>query len=882
MNAPGCFMGRNQDCQRWYLYVSTVGLLLTVMVLAGCGGHSSGPVSLDDGLPDDLSVDHGVIDPGFGDPDLPHVGEDPGGLDFGPSDQGMDLSAEDYGTADSSNDVLTVDASADAPPEDYGDPGVEEVCTPNCDDRECGDDGCGGVCGTCTGGSCNDLDWTPPRICSEGACLPSNVQNCDDGDPCTADVCDSLTGCQNQTLEDGSICVLGQCQDLLWLKPSTCVKGKCEGGGGTEYCADENYCTDDSCSPTVGCVFVPNTMDCDDENLCTTGDVCTSGSCVGTGDLICSDGKNCTTDSCDALSGCHHDVNEGKCLIEGNCYSSNSLNPLDACQVCVPSSSQIAWTARTCNDGIACTIDLCQSPTGCVATPEAGSCFISSVCYVDGTSPSSNPCQVCNASENPSQWSDVIDGKECVAPSCRDLLFVERMTCVSGQCTGGGLNVSCDDGDECTIDQCTLVGCLNTSFTPCCGNGLQEQGEECDDGNATDWDGCSSCMVAEARVATDVVDGGSVEVAVAAASSGSIHVAWTNSSKGVDCLRLGSTGLVSWTLDGLLAPSWIVAKAYLLKLISLDAQGIVVSWQYDAGLDISGRYAQHLFPDGSLGAALDWRNVGYYLGSITALSTGELWFVGPDKELSSVVAQRFTLEGIAVGPQFTLASGSPYYYDVDVASLVGDKVSFAWLVVSPSYDYNLYSRLYAANGESLGTTVKLYSSGWNRPTIGRLYDGGFVVAFSHWDDNSVYIQRFDSNGAMIGGAVKVNTTESGAKNSPVQPSVAALPQGGFVVVWDSTAGVGATGEILGQRFSADGTKTGGEFSLARLGPLSTPTSSQGRWTPKVATIPNVGFVVAWPGPTPDGGRAIFIQRFHADGERIGVGDDISLSLSDHL
>ena len=31
------------------------------------------------------------------------------------------------------------------------------TCTPNCTDKECGDDGCGGSCGTCpTGETCNN------------------------------------------------------------------------------------------------------------------------------------------------------------------------------------------------------------------------------------------------------------------------------------------------------------------------------------------------------------------------------------------------------------------------------------------------------------------------------------------------------------------------------------------------------------------------------------------------------------------------------------------------------------------------------------------------------------------------------------------------------
>jgi hypothetical protein len=48
-------------------------------------------------------------------------------------------------------------------------------------------------------------------------------------------------------------------------------------------CNDSNPCTDDSCAPATGCVYVnDNTNSCSDGNLCTTGDVCLAGACIGT------------------------------------------------------------------------------------------------------------------------------------------------------------------------------------------------------------------------------------------------------------------------------------------------------------------------------------------------------------------------------------------------------------------------------------------------------------------------------------------------------------------------------------------------------------------------------------------------------------------------
>ena len=75
--------------------------------------------------------------------------------------------------------------------------------------------------------------------------------NCDDGQDCTIDSCD--TGqCQHEprtgeACDDGNACTLGDaCSD----------KGLCESDG-SALCDDGNGCTIDDCNMATGCVFVP-------------------------------------------------------------------------------------------------------------------------------------------------------------------------------------------------------------------------------------------------------------------------------------------------------------------------------------------------------------------------------------------------------------------------------------------------------------------------------------------------------------------------------------------------------------------------------------------------------------------------------------------------
>jgi cysteine-rich repeat protein len=53
----------------------------------------------------------------------------------------------------------------------------------------------------------------------------------------------------------------------------------------------------------------------------------------------------------------------------------------------------------------------------------------------------------------------------------------------------------CDDGNTANGDGCSST-CQTEVVEPVCGNGVVESGEECDDGNTSDGDGCSaSCQI---------------------------------------------------------------------------------------------------------------------------------------------------------------------------------------------------------------------------------------------------------------------------------------------------------------------------------------------------------------------------------------------------
>src|SRR5207244_3764436 len=67
-------------------------------------------------------------------------------------------------------------------------------CIPECNGATCGDDGCGGSCGTCDdGNACNGVETCGPnRIC-----IPGTPLNCNDGNACNGfETCDPQHGCR--------------------------------------------------------------------------------------------------------------------------------------------------------------------------------------------------------------------------------------------------------------------------------------------------------------------------------------------------------------------------------------------------------------------------------------------------------------------------------------------------------------------------------------------------------------------------------------------------------------------------------------------------------------------------------------------------------------
>jgi streptogramin lyase len=227
------------------------------------------------------------------------------------------------------------------------------------------------------------------------------AMDCDDGIPCTEDICNPIGGCEHRA------------RDMM--------------------CADDGIaCTVEACILGRGCVSTPESNRCSNGQICrvTGGDAdggapdaaaggCTPPpSCNSPNDPRCDDGQPCTTDSCNMATGqCQYASDDMMCSDGQFCNGTER---------CVAFRGCVGGTPPRCDDGTVCTLDQCNEDMDrCENFAENRLCDDGIFC---------NGAEVCDP---------MMRGRGCVAaPAPR----------------------SCDDMNACTVDRCDEAGrqCRNT------------------------------------------------------------------------------------------------------------------------------------------------------------------------------------------------------------------------------------------------------------------------------------------------------------------------------------------------------------------------------------------------------------------------------------
>jgi len=310
------------------------------------------------------------------------------------------------------------------------------LCRNTCGDKVCGDDGCGGECGTCANGCTPDRktcceDACGDKVCGSNAC-GQTCGTCAKGSVCGADqkacvpapgeVCSSaqaitglpfsVTAATSGNLGDYSaiLCNWGGLwgkgsNDQVWsfTPPST---GKYAVNLSADFDAVVYLASDcgklaQSCSPgTVAMGGVPATpllVDLEGgktryvivDGVDNVGPGASGTYALGIGCQADCTGKSCAPDGCGGM--CPGTCDDGNVCTQDACAAlgckhlpaPGSCNDGNACTTgenCSGSSCQSS--TASCDDGNACTTDSCDTASGCKHAPiqDGSACGASQIC----------------------------------------------------------------------------------------------------------------------------------------------------------------------------------------------------------------------------------------------------------------------------------------------------------------------------------------------------------------------------------------------------------------------------------------------------------------------------------------------------------------------
>ncbi|HIA03507.1 MAG TPA: hypothetical protein EYN06_06180 [Myxococcales bacterium] len=372
-----------------------------------------------------------------------------------------------------------------------------------------------------TGSACFD-EW-PCTIMDEctvnGQCKgqPQN-ELCSDDRWCNGkEICHPKSGCIPGTPpsppldDDPDDCLAaGPCNDLTKsfpVIPST-------------NCDDGVECTADKCTPGIGCIGTPNDDWCDDGLFCNGIEFCDSKEdCIAGTTIEVDDTVACTLDNCneETQTVTHTAINSAcddgnfcngteQCHMVDGCTSGAAVSvndgiacTVDLCDEITDTITHIA-TDDLCDDGLFCNgVETCNSAKGCEGATQLpvppvdgnpldcliyGGCDELSNTFPLVSAPKGSPCE--NATPCSTKFECLPGGTcTCAVENCDDGVqcTLDTFDQAAGKCVHPfpPKGTQCDDGIICTLnDQCSTGG-------ECAGSI-----KDCDDNNPCTSDTCSS------------------------------------------------------------------------------------------------------------------------------------------------------------------------------------------------------------------------------------------------------------------------------------------------------------------------------------------------------------------------------------------------------
>jgi hypothetical protein len=307
-----------------------------------------------------------------------------------------------------------------------------------------------------------------------------------------------------------------------------------------------------------------------------------------------------------------------------------------------------------------------------------------------------------------------------------------------------------------------------------------------------------------------------------------------------------------------------------------------------------------------------WENLGEDATRSTSIYTRD------------VFAQRYHADGTPAGNMFLVNTYADHNQEMPDTA-IGSSGDFIIVWHSRHLDWefsDIRAQRYGADGSPVGMefVVNTYDGGdVKNAAVARHSDGSFVIVWcsegQDGDGTGVFGRRFHADGAPKGSEFQINTYAIGDQTDP---TIAMDGAGNFTVVWQSDGQDRDGYGIYAQRFGADGVADGDEFQInaysvsnqqsavvaldedgrgvvtwesyeqdgddwgvyARMlnpdGALNGDEFQVNTYTPRAQTSPTVAisdsgrFAITWCGYDSNGRGELDVQKFDADGTRIGA------------
>jgi hypothetical protein len=744
------------------------------------------------------------------------------------------------------------------------------LCQPACGDKECGDDGCGGSCGACVGdqttcvegqcvcqpactgkvcgadgcgGSCGDCTGGQ-EVCLEGECLC--LPDCTDRE-CGSDGCTGLCGSCGWP---GDECVDGQCVCTPECVGKACGANGCGGSCGSCVNAQE-VCIEGACV----CIPACNGKECGGDGcgnpcgLCDGGKVCKEGSCVCLAEQskVCCGDAVCWVDSCGVIgqvvAACPFGCGDGKCL---NCVPD-----------CAGKACGEDGCGGSCGDCPGAQ-DLCVAGA-CACQPDCAD----KECGDDGCGGSCGGC-------DDGVWctEQLCQEGTCYYPLKADTCRIDGVCYNSGQTSPGGVCLTCVPGTSPEAWSPTAKGtpcgdgmvCFQGS---CCDHAAHCQDREC--GSDDCGGNCGSCLGEQDAC----FDGQCVCVP-----------ACEGKECGADGCG-GSCGTCPGEQDLCIDSLCICQSECLLKECGTDgcggscgtcvgqtsctvAQkcGVVTFFCGNGTCDDDLLEDCDSCPEDCGACCGDGECSAYHLEECWSCPEdcpwcaelcddgGEVsWDGCTDNKASETLAPQ-----VVAGAQDFPA----------VAGLAGGGFVISWQGDDEDGSgWGIFARRFDEAGLPMGDVAQVNQVSANHqeaPAIAGLPDGGFVVVWQSkdqdGDDYGIYGRKASSDGLFDGNEIDINPYH---KDPQLAPTVAALSDGRFVVSWQGAGGADDEG-VWARHFNADGTPDGGATRLNQ-------TTGDKQEAPALAALPDGRFVAAWQSKNQDGGGwGVYCRLFDEEGQ----------------